>query len=179
MTEFFRGQQGVVQLESGTYLPNRRVLRRWVKRCYDHGRGIVFTNGCFDVLHRGHVHFLDELRMTYASLPMLILVALNSDKSIRRLKGRDRPINTLLDRAAVVGSLRSVSVVTYFDEDTPEELLKIIRPEVLAKSGEFADVVVPGEEYVLSYGGKVWKQGFLPGYSTTNIVHKLKLHDGK
>ncbi len=131
----------------------------------------VFTNGVFDVLHRGHVTYLAESRAVGASL----IVALNSDASTRRLgKGADRPINTLEDRMAVIAALECVSLVTWFDEDTPLAAIIEVRPEVLVKGGDWAiDKIVGGAE-VVRWGGSVHVIAFQFERSTTATLNKIR-----
>lgn len=134
-------------------------------------RPLVFTNGVFDLLHRGHVTYLARARALGASL----LVALNGDASARRLgKGADRPLNPLADRAAVVAALASVDLVTWFEEDTPIALIHAIRPEVLAKGGDWpAERIVGGAE-VRGWGGSVHSIAFEHERSTTDLVRRIR-----
>jgi rfaE bifunctional protein nucleotidyltransferase chain/domain len=131
----------------------------------------VFTNGVFDVLHRGHVVYLAQARTMGASL----IVALNTDASVRRLgKGDDRPVNTLADRAVVMASQQAVSMVTWFDEDTPLEIISEIRPDVLVKGGDYDMAKLPESALVESWGGRAAALPFVPGYSTTQLLQKLR-----
>ncbi len=134
-------------------------------------RPLVFTNGVFDMLHRGHATYLAESRALGSSL----LVALNSDASVKRLgKGPDRPINTLEDRLAVVAALESVSFATWFEEDTPLELILVCRPDVLVKGGDWpADKIVGGKE-VARWGGKVASIPFRYERSTTSLISRIR-----
>jgi rfaE bifunctional protein nucleotidyltransferase chain/domain len=134
-------------------------------------RPLVFTNGVFDVLHRGHATYLAESRALGSSL----MVALNSDASVRQLgKGPDRPINTLGDRLAVVAALESVSLVTWFEADTPLELILGCRPDVLVKGGDWTvDKIVGGKE-VLGWGGKVVSIPFRFERSTTSLLSRIR-----
>lgn len=134
----------------------------------DAGERIVFTNGCFDILHVGHVRYLNQAR----KLGDLLVIGLNSDASVRRLKGEDRPINGELARGEVLKSLRSVDQVILFEEDTPLELIKAVRPAVLVKGGDWALEQIVGSEFVQSYGGQVKSLPFVDGYSTTSIIEK-------
>jgi len=134
-------------------------------------RPLVFTNGVFDVLHRGHVTYLARARALGASL----LVALNSDASARRLgKGAERPINPLADRLAVVAALEAVSAVTWFDEDTPERLIAACRPDVLAKGGDWPVERIAGAAAVLARGGRVVSIPFEHERSTTALVERIR-----
>jgi rfaE bifunctional protein nucleotidyltransferase chain/domain len=132
---------------------------------------VVFTNGVFDVLHRGHASYLAQARSLGGSL----VVALNSDASARRLgKGPDRPLNNELDRAALMAALESVSLVTWFDEDTPRELITALRPDVLVKGGDYDMGKLAETQVVLSYGGRAQAIPFVDGYSTTALVKKIR-----
>lgn len=139
-------------------------------------RPLVFTNGCFDILHRGHVTYLAQARALGASL----VVALNTDASVRRLgKGEERPINRLEDRAAVIAALGSVDLVTWFDDDTPLRLIEALRPDVLAKGGDWTENTIVGGPEVRSWGGRVASIPFLHERSTTAVVEKLRQLDHK
>jgi rfaE bifunctional protein nucleotidyltransferase chain/domain len=131
----------------------------------------VFTNGVFDVLHRGHVMYLAQARALGASL----IVALNTDASVRRLgKGDDRPLNAEMDRAIVMASQEAVSVVTWFDEDTPVQLIGEIRPEILVKGGDYDMQALPETALVESWGGRALALPFVQGYSTTALLKKIR-----
>jgi rfaE bifunctional protein nucleotidyltransferase chain/domain len=131
----------------------------------------VFTNGVFDVLHRGHVVYLAQARALGGSL----IVALNTDASVRRLgKGDDRPLNNEMDRAIVMASQDAVSLVTWFGEDTPQELIAEIRPDVLVKGGDYNMDVLPETALMHSWGGKALALPFVAGYSTSALVKKIR-----
>ena len=134
-------------------------------------RPVVFTNGVFDVLHKGHVTYLEQARALGGSL----VVALNTDASSKRLgKGADRPLNKELDRAVVIAALESVSLVTWFDEDTPLKLISQLKPDVLIKGGDYDMRLLPETALVESYGGRAVAIGFVEGYSTTALVSKIR-----
>ncbi len=134
-------------------------------------RPLVFTNGCFDILHRGHVTYLAQARALGASM----VLALNTDASVRRLgKGDDRPINALANRAAVVAALESVSVVTWFDDDTPAALIEAIQPDVLVKGGDWQPENIVGAAETLARGGSVHSIPFLHQTSTTQTLAKIR-----
>lgn len=136
-------------------------------------RPMVFTNGCFDILHRGHVTYLDEA----ATLGQSLVVGVNTDASVRRLdKGTERPINPLEDRLAVLAALASVSLVVPFDEDTPLELIKIVRPDHLVKGGDWTADRIVGADFVQSYGGKVHSIPFRFERSTTGLLRRIREH---
>ena len=132
---------------------------------------VVFTNGVFDVLHRGHVSYLAQARAQGGSL----LVALNTDASARRLgKGPDRPLNGQDDRAAVLAGLASVDLVTFFDEDTPVQLLSELRPAIYVKGGDYDMRALAETKLVESYGGRALAIPFVDGYSTTRLVERIR-----
>jgi D-beta-D-heptose 7-phosphate kinase/D-beta-D-heptose 1-phosphate adenosyltransferase len=134
------------------------------------GQRIAFTNGCFDVLHAGHVQYLQEAR---AQADVLV-VGVNSDEGVRRLKGEDRPINPVEARALVLAALSAVDYVTVFDEPTPLELIQALRPDVLVKGADYRKEQVVGAQFVESCGGRVHLAPFCDGYSTTNLIQRLK-----
>lgn len=133
------------------------------------GQRIVFTNGCFDLLHVGHVSYLEEA----AGLGDVLVVGVNSDQSVRKLKGPTRPVIKEHDRAALLAALACVDHVLVFDEDTPEDILRVLRPEVLVKGGTYAPDQVVGHEIVSAYGGRVCVTGMVDGVSTTRILDSL------
>ena len=135
------------------------------------GKRVVFTNGVFDILHRGHVTYLAEARALGASLA----IALNSDESVKRLgKGGDRPVNTLEDRMAVVAALESVALVTWFDEDTPLARILECRPDHLVKGGDWAVDRIVGAKEVQGWGGKVHSIAFRHDRSTTKLLSRIR-----
>jgi D-beta-D-heptose 7-phosphate kinase/D-beta-D-heptose 1-phosphate adenosyltransferase len=133
------------------------------------GQKIVFTNGCFDLLHVGHVSYLTEA----AALGNVLMVGVNGDASVRRLKGPSRPVIGEADRAAMLAALACVGYVVVFDEDTPHALIEAIRPDVLVKGGTYTPEEVVGHEIVTTYGGKVCVTGLVDGISTTGILSSL------
>lgn len=130
---------------------------------------IVFTNGCFDILHSGHVSYLNEAK----SLGTKLVVGLNSDASVKRLKGEERPINSEQDRKFVLENLKAVDQVIIFEEDTPLNLIKEVKPNILVKGGDWAPDQIVGSDFVLENGGKVLSLSFKDGYSTTNTIEKI------
>ena len=131
----------------------------------------VFTNGVFDVLHRGHVEYLAQAREMGGSL----IVALNTDASVRRLgKGGDRPLNRDADRAVVMASQQAVSLVTWFDEDTPLQIIAEIRPDLIVKGGDYDMAKLPETALVESWGGRALALPFVPGYSTTQLLKRIR-----
>ena len=135
---------------------------------------VVFTNGVFDVLHTGHVTYLAQAR-NLAGKGGSLVVALNTDASAKRLgKGPDRPLNNEADRAALIAALESVSLVTWFDEDTPLEIINELRPQVIVKGGDYDMAKLKEAQLVESYGGKALALPFVEGYSTTALVAKIR-----
>ena len=131
---------------------------------------IVFTNGCFDILHVGHIRYLSEAK----SLGDILVIGINSDKSVKELKGPSRPINSLSDRALILSELRYVDYVISFEEQTPLELIKIIMPDILVKGGDYTVETVVGSSEVIHSGGQVKLLQFHEGYSSTNYIDKIK-----
>ncbi len=137
-------------------------------------RPAVFTNGCFDILHRGHVAYLEEA----AALGKSLVVGVNSDASVRRLeKGQNRPINPLDDRMAVLAALGCVSLITSFEDDTPLALIKLVRPDHLVKGGDWTPDKIVGSEVVKSYGGQVHSIPFRYDRSTTELLRRIRSHE--
>ena len=131
---------------------------------------IVFTNGCFDILHHGHLDLLAKA----AELGNVLIVGVNTDSSVQRLKGKDRPVTNEQDRLFQLASLLCVDAVSLFDEDTPETLIKLIRPDVLVKGGDYTIDKIVGADHMQSYGGKVEIIPFVSGYSTTSLIERIK-----
>ncbi|MCU0577270.1 MAG: D-glycero-beta-D-manno-heptose 1-phosphate adenylyltransferase [Desulfobacterota bacterium] len=131
---------------------------------------VVFTNGCFDIIHAGHVTYLAKARV----MGDCLVVGLNSDSSVRRIKGPERPINREQARAAVLGALACVDHVVLFEEDTPLNLIECIRPDVLVKGGDWAVEDIVGADVVRSSGGQVITIPFEDGFSTTGIIRRIK-----
>jgi rfaE bifunctional protein nucleotidyltransferase chain/domain len=131
---------------------------------------VVFTNGCFDLLHKGHVTYLERARRQGE----LLVVALNSDESVARLKGPERPLNRLADRLEVLAALESVDYVTWFEEDTPLELIRVLKPDVLVKGGDWPVERIVGASEVLARGGKVRSLPYIEGHSTTRLIEKAR-----
>ncbi|MGW1448120.1 D-glycero-beta-D-manno-heptose 1-phosphate adenylyltransferase [Micromonospora sp. NPDC002411] len=136
------------------------------------GRSVVFTNGCFDVLHRGHVRYLEQAR----ALGDLLIVAVNSDGSVRRLKGPDRPVNPVEDRGALLAALACVDHVVVFEEDSPAALIEAVRPDVYVKGGDYPPELVPEAPLVRRLGGQVRTLGYVPDRSTSAIIERIRTH---
>lgn len=133
------------------------------------GQKVVFTNGCFDILHRGHATYLAQAR----ELGDLLVVGLNTDASVQRLKGPSRPINNQYDRAFLLASLACVDFVILFDDDTPEQLIHTVCPDILVKGGDYTLDTIVGADFVLQNGGTVTTIPFVDGYSTTSTLNKI------
>jgi len=134
------------------------------------GKRIVFTNGCFDLLHPGHVAYLQEAR----SLGDILVVGLNDDDSIRRLKGSSRPVNPLDSRAVMLAALKPVDMVIAFSEDTPLELIRALQPDILVKGGDYTPETIVGAEDVRARGGEVVVIPFLDGHSSTGLIRRIR-----
>jgi len=134
------------------------------------GKKVVFTNGCFDILHLGHVEYLRRAR----ALGDVLIVGLNSDSSVRAIKGRGRPVNPQRARAAVLAALSSVDYVVVFSDPAPERLIKNIKPAVLVKGADWKAADIAGGDFVRSLGGRVARIPFVKGYSTTSILKKRR-----
>ncbi len=149
---------------------SREEMREIARHLHDTGKQVVFTNGCFDLLHRGHVSYLAAAR----ALGDVLVVGINSDASVRRLKGKDRPVVTQDDRAIVLSSLRAVDYVVVFDEDTPYELIAEVAPDVLVKGGDWAPEKIVGADLVRARDGLVTTIPFVPGRSTSALIAKVR-----
>ncbi|MBU4376443.1 MAG: D-glycero-beta-D-manno-heptose 1-phosphate adenylyltransferase [Candidatus Omnitrophica bacterium] len=145
-------------------------LIRALKPLKKKGRKIVFTNGCFDILHKGHVRLLEKAK----SLGDVLIVALNTDASVKKIKGQKRPVTKQNDRALIIAALRPVDFVTFFNETTPEKAIKRISPDILVKGGDWKKCMVVGAGHVMSKGGKVYSVDFVKGYSTSGLLRKIK-----
>jgi D-beta-D-heptose 7-phosphate kinase/D-beta-D-heptose 1-phosphate adenosyltransferase len=144
---------------------------RWVKELQGEGQKVVFTNGCFDLLHPGHVGCLEEAR----ALGDALIVGVNTDASVARLgKGAGRPLTPEADRARVLAALACVDRVVLFDEDTPLEILSLLQPDVLVKGGDYQLDEIVGREMVEARGGRVAALPLVPGYSTTKLIDRIR-----
>lgn len=133
-------------------------------------KSIVFTNGCFDVLHMGHVEYLAKA----ASLGDILIVGLNTDASVKRLKGPERPVNNQQARATLMAALRFVDAVVYFEEDTPFELIKLVQPDILVKGSDYKPEDIVGYDVVMAKGGRVETISLVEGYSSSSVIEKMK-----
>ena len=148
----------------------RHVLTEYISQAKKEGKRIVFTNGCFDLLHAGHVAYLEKA----GSFGDILVLALNDDDSVRRLKGPERPLCPLKDRITVMASLRCIDVVTCFAEDTPLELIQAIMPDVLVKGGDYFIETIVGAQEVLDNGGQVEVVPYLDGKSSSELIEKIR-----
>ncbi len=153
---------------------SRRAAAALFARLRRAGKRIVFTNGCFDILHAGHARYLRRA----AALGDVLVVGLNGDASVRRLKGEGRPVQTAADRAYLLASLGCVSYVVVFGEDTPAALIETVSPHVLVKGGDWRGRTIVGADFVRARGGSVKTIRFLPGRSTTSIIARAGLACG-
>lgn len=147
----------------------RKNIKELSEKLKSDGKTIVFTNGCFDILHSGHVFYLQKAKQQGD----ILILGLNSDASVRRLKGEKRPINSENDRAIVISELKSIDYVVIFEEDTPLEIISLIVPNKLVKGGDYKKDDVVGKDIVESNGGEVVIIPFVDGKSTTNIINKI------
>jgi rfaE bifunctional protein nucleotidyltransferase chain/domain len=148
----------------------RDVLAEKLEALRNQGKKIAFTNGCFDILHIGHVRYLREAKKTAD----VLVLALNSDYSVRSIKGEKRPLVTENERAEVLEALDFIDFITIFDESTPLELIKYLKPDILIKGGDWPEEKVVGREEVMKWGGYVVIIPEVAGKSTTNVVEKIK-----
>ncbi len=146
------------------------VPSRQVQIWQSAGEKVVFTNGCFDILHAGHISLLEQS----AALGNRLVIGLNSDDSVRRLKGAHRPIQSEDDRCRILAALRSVDLVVIFDEDTPAELITALRPDVLVKGADYRLDAIVGADTVSGYGGEVVRIKLEPGHSSSAVIEKIR-----
>jgi len=150
-------------------LKNKRQLSGILARLRSKGKKVVFTNGCFDILHYGHAKYLERAK----DKGDILVVALNSDASVRKIKGRNRPVVGQLFRARMVAALESVDYVVIFGEETPLKIIKTLKPDVLVKGGDWRKAQIVGADFVARRGGKVYSIKFVPGFSTTKVIEKI------
>lgn len=151
-------------------LIEKENLNNIIKKLKSENKKIVFTNGCFDILHAGHVRYLKESK----KFGDILIVGLNSDVSVKKIKGESRPINPEMDRAEVLAGLEAVSYIVLFDETSPVKLLEEIKPDIYTKGADYTVETLSEAKTVLSYGGKIEFIKFLEGRSTTKIIDKIK-----
>lgn len=155
-------------LKSKIVEPNQLdlVLQKWQSE----SKQVVFTNGCFDIIHRGHIDYLSKA----ADLGDVLVVGLNTDASVQRLKGPSRPIQDELSRAMIMAAFSFVDLVVFFDEDTPYNLINQVKPQVLVKGSDYKIEAIVGYDILQSYGGVIKTLDFINGYSTSTIINKIK-----
>lgn len=155
-------------------ITTRENLARTLAAKHLYGHEIVFTNGCFDLLHPGHIRYLAQAR----DLGDFLIIGLNSDDSVSRLKGPERPIQNEIVRGEMLAALHVVDAVVVFDEDTPLELITALKPDILVKGGDYTPETVVGADVVTEYGGRVEIIKFETGYSTTDLISKIRNGQG-
>jgi rfaE bifunctional protein nucleotidyltransferase chain/domain len=160
------------RIDLGRILSQKQLLE-FAGECRLHGRRMVFTNGCFDLLHPGHIRLLEGAR----SLGNVLLVAINSDASVRAMKGPQRPIFSQGDRAEILAALTTVDAVTIFDEPTPQLLIAAVLPDVLVKGADWGEDAIVGRGEVEAAGGRVFSVPLQPGFSTSALVAKIRQVD--
>lgn len=149
---------------------DRKQLEAKVAEWKKHNQKIVFTNGCFDIMHLGHIDYLEKAR----ALGDRLVVGINTDASVQRLKGPTRPVVNEYSRARMMAAMEFVDAVTYFEEDTPYELIKVVLPDILVKGNDYKIDNIIGADIVINHGGKVATVALVKGYSTTNLIEKIK-----
>ena len=161
----------MTECDTSQNVVSRGAAARWAKKLQAQGHRVVFTNGCFDLLHPGHVAYLEQARSQGEAL----IVGVNTDDSVRRLgKGAGRPVTPESDRARVLAALTCVDRVVLFDEDTPLELITALQPDVLVKGGDYRLSEIVGREVVEARGGQVLALPFIPGYATTELLRRIR-----
>ncbi|MBQ3438236.1 MAG: D-glycero-beta-D-manno-heptose 1-phosphate adenylyltransferase [Fusobacterium sp.] len=148
---------------------NKDLAKYIINLAKEQGKKVVFTNGCFDILHVGHISYLEMAKKQGD----ILIVGVNSDESTKRLKGPTRPINSEKDRAAMLSALKAVDYTVIFEEDTPEDLIAYLKPSIHVKGGDYKKENLPETKIVEAYGGKVIILNFVEGKSTTNIINKI------
>lgn len=147
-----------------------KEAKRRMAQLKDGGFQTVFTNGCFDILHKGHIAYLEKA----GELGDFLIVGLNSDDSVSRLKGEGRPIKSIDSREAIMGALGCVNMVVVFEEDTPQKLIEQLKPDILVKGGDYKKENIVGADFVIKNGGEVKIIDFLDGYSSSSIIDKIQ-----
>jgi rfaE bifunctional protein nucleotidyltransferase chain/domain len=147
-----------------------KEIQKSLESARQNGQKIVFTNGCFDLLHIGHVRYLQEAK----ALGDVLVVGVNSDSSVKRLKGPTRPVQSESDRAEILAALEAVNFTVLFTEDTPENLIHQVRPDILVKGGDWKIEQIVGAEFVIKNGGQVMSLQFIDGKSTTRLIEKAQ-----
>ena len=150
-------------------LKTPKELKNIISRLKRQGKRVAFTNGCFDILHYGHANYLQKAK----GLTDVLVVAVNSDRSVKRIKGKGRPIINLKDRMRNVSALESVDFVTYFSQDTPLDLIKLLKPDILVKGGDWSKNKIVGRDIVKSYGGRLITLPYVSGQSSSKIIKTI------
>jgi len=151
-------------------IKSRDALAKTISGLRAAKKKVVFTNGCFDILHAGHITYLNRAR----KLGDALVIGLNSDSSVRAIKGKHRPVNRQADRALVLSALSFVDYVVIFSDPTPEKLIRALRPDILVKGADWKVSQIAGADFVKSYGGRVVRVPFVRGYSTTSVLEKIR-----
>lgn len=151
-------------------IKTRARLKKIINRLKKQGKKIAFTNGCFDILHYGHIKYLEDAKAKAG----ILVVGLNSDASIKRIKGASRPINRQSDRARMLEALSAIDYITVFNEDTPLKLIQALKPDILIKGRDWSVRKIVGADFVRASGGRVITVPYLKGYSTTGLIEKIK-----
>ncbi len=149
---------------------SRQKIKEIAKRFKKNGKKIVFTNGCFDLIHKGHIYLIKEAE----KLGDILIIGLNSDLSVKKIKGEKRPILKEEDRSFIINNIKGVDYVVLFDEETPEKLIMEIEPDVLVKGGDYKEEEIVGAEFVKKRGGVVVVIPYLEGFSTSEIIKRVK-----
>lgn len=157
-------------MQTAKKIKTKAQANTWIKEQQNASKSVVFTNGCFDILHLGHIDYLEKAR----ALGDVLIIGLNSDESVKRLKGANRPVNNEYARARMLAALDFVDAVCAFTEDTPKELIETLIPNILVKGGDYTIETIVGAETVLKHGGVVKTIDLVDGYSTTNLIEKIK-----
>ena len=150
--------------------PNREAIKHLIAQWSEEGKKVVFTNGCFDILHKGHIDYLYEA----SKLADKMVIGLNTDASVKAIKGAGRPVNNNEARALLIAALAFVDAVVFFVEDTPKELIDAVQPDVLTKGSDYVAENIVGYDTVMAKGGKVITIDLTEGFSTTNLIDKIK-----
>jgi rfaE bifunctional protein nucleotidyltransferase chain/domain len=150
-------------------IKSRLALKKVIGKLKAEGMKIAFTNGCFDILHLGHIRYLEDAK----KCADILVVAVNDDNSVKRLKGNRRPIFPLKDRMDVLAALSSIDYVTSFTEDTPAEIIKFLRPDIIVKGADYRVKDIVGRDTVKSYGGKTIRVRYLKGYSVSRLIKRI------
>jgi D-beta-D-heptose 7-phosphate kinase/D-beta-D-heptose 1-phosphate adenosyltransferase len=150
-------------------IKNIATLKTIIGSLKKQGKRIVFTNGCFDILHKGHIRLLEKAK----SLGDILVVAINSDSSVKKIKGPNRPINSAKDRAIVLSAISVIDFITTFNESTPARIIKQLNPDILVKGGDWKKGEIVGENFIESKGGKVCSIPFIKGYSTSRFITEI------